>query len=100
MIRKMLLTTASAVLIPVFPAAAQAVTDPAASPSAADVDSGAATEVPAPGDAAKAHPDQDQAIVVTGVKRAAGDVLGGVSVMDTEALTHEARTSIGETLQK
>jgi len=54
---------------------------------------------PTPGDAAKAHPDEDQAIVVTGVKRAAGDILGGVSVIDKELLTHEARTSIGETLQ-
>ena len=63
-------------------------------PAAAD-----AAVPPTPGDAAKAHPDADQAIVVTGVRRAAGDVLGGVSVMDTEALTHNARTSIGETLQ-
>jgi iron complex outermembrane receptor protein len=54
---------------------------------------------PTPGDAAKAHPDEDQAIVVTGVKRAAGDILGGVSVIDKELLAHEARTSIGETLQ-
>jgi iron complex outermembrane receptor protein len=54
---------------------------------------------PTPGDAAAAHPDKDQAIVVTGVRRAAGDVLGGVSVIDKEELQHDARPSIGETLQ-
>jgi iron complex outermembrane recepter protein len=57
------------------------------------------TEAPTPGDAKSAHPDQDQAIVVTGVRRAAGDVLGGVSVLDEEELTHDVRPSIGETLQ-
>ena len=57
-----------------------------------------ATEPPVPGDAANAHPDQDQAIVVTGVRRTAGDVLGGVSVLDKEVLAHDVRPSIGETL--
>ena len=54
---------------------------------------------PTPGDAEAAHPDPDQAIVVTGVKRAAGDLLGGVSVIDEEQLIREVRPSIGETLQ-
>lgn len=45
-----------------------------------------------------AHPDPDQAIVITGVRRSAGDVLGGVSVMTKEELTHDVRPSIGETL--
>jgi iron complex outermembrane receptor protein len=53
---------------------------------------------PTPGDAAAAHPDADQAIVVTGVKRSAGDILGGITVMDKELLQHEVRPSIGETL--
>lgn len=53
---------------------------------------------PVPGDAKAAHPDADQAIVITGVKRPAGDLLGGVSVVDKELLQHEARPSIGETL--
>ena len=54
---------------------------------------------PTPGDAAAAHPDPDQAIVVTGVRRSAGDLLGGVSVIDEEQLLREMRPSIGETLQ-
>jgi iron complex outermembrane receptor protein len=51
-----------------------------------------------PGDAKAAHPDSDQAIVITGVRRPAGDILGGVSVVDKEILQHEVRPSIGETL--
>jgi iron complex outermembrane receptor protein len=67
--------------------------------AAASVDMGNVdAERPTPGDAAKAHPDQNQAIIVTGVKRAAGDVLGGVSVLDKEQLLHDTRPSIGETL--
>ena len=53
---------------------------------------------PTPGDAGAAHPDTDQAIVVTGVKRSAGDILGGISVVDKELLQHKVRPSIGETL--
>jgi len=36
--------------------------------------------------------------VVTGIRRSAGDVLGGVTVLDEEKLTHDVRPSIGETL--
>lgn len=61
-------------------------------------DAPAATE-PTSGDAAKAHPDPDQAIVVTGVKRPAGDVLGGVSVVEAEELARDVRPSLGETLK-
>src|SRR5206468_10606879 len=46
----------------------------------------------------KAHPDEDQAIVVTGIKRSAGDVLGGVSILDQEELTHDMKPSLGDTL--
>jgi len=53
---------------------------------------------PAPGDAAKAHEDEDQSIVITGTKRQAGDVLGGVAVLDSEELAHDVRPSLGETL--
>src|SRR4051794_16448054 len=77
---------ALAAALPIFPAAAQQ------APSgidAAAVDAGATgggsnadTVPPTPGNASTAHPDMDQAIVVTGVKRAAGDVLGGVSVVN------------------
>jgi iron complex outermembrane receptor protein len=102
MIRKIFLSTATAVVFPIAAAGAQAVTDPGAPRATAEMDSGgeaAAADAPTPGNAKSAHPDSDQAIVITGVKRQAGDVLGGVSVLDQEALTHVARTSIGETLQ-
>ena len=60
----------------------------------------AAAPEPEPGDAKAAHPDPDQAIVITGVKRKAEDVLGGVSVVDFGELSRELRSSIGETLAK
>ena len=60
--------------------------------------SASAAAPPVPGDAKAAHPDEDQAIVITGIKRPAGDILGGVSVVDTQALQRTARPSIGETL--
>src|SRR5215210_4648729 len=41
---------------------------------------------PVPGSATDAHKDQDQAIVVTGVRRKAEDILGGVSVLDEAEL--------------
>ncbi|MEO5774330.1 MAG: TonB-dependent receptor [Sphingomicrobium sp.] len=59
----------------------------------------AAAQTPPPGQTARsAHPDDDQAIVVTGIKRAAGDVLGGVSVLDREELMHDLKPSLGDTL--
>jgi iron complex outermembrane receptor protein len=81
--------------VPFSPAPAQE-TNVAA--SAAEAGAAAVAE-PVPGDAAQAHPDPDQAIVVTGVRRQAGDILGGVSVVDKEELTHNVRTSLGETLK-
>jgi len=90
------LASAAAILTSATAAQAQQATTLGA---AADAGGGARGDQPTPGDAQKAHPDQDQSIVVTGVRRQAGDVLGGVSVMDKEELTREARTSIGETLQ-
>ena len=54
-----------------------------------------------PGSAAQAHHhDEEERLVVTGVRRAAGDVLGGVSVLDKAELTREVRPSIGETLAR
>ena len=93
---------AVAAAIPLSPAAAQ----PAAPNEAALAGEGAAgnggaavTEAPpVPGDAKAAHPDKDQAIVITGVRRPAGDILGGVSVVDLQELQHAVRPSIGETL--
>ncbi len=93
--RFIFLATAAAILA-VTPALAQQATTLRA---ATNSDGGTRADQPAPGDAQKAHPDQDHTIVVTGVRRQAGDVLGGVSVMDKEELAREARTSIGETLQ-
>jgi iron complex outermembrane receptor protein len=90
------LASAAAILTSATAAQAQQATTLSA---AAEAGGGARGDQPTPGDAQKAHPDQDQSIVVTGVRRQAGDVLGGVSVMDKEELTREARTSIGETLQ-
>ncbi len=90
------LASAAAILTSATAAQAQQATTLGA---AADAGGGTRGDQPTPGDAQKAHPDQDQSIVVTGVRRQAGDVLGGVSVMDKEELTREARTSIGETLQ-
>jgi len=54
---------------------------------------------PTPGDAATAHRDADQAIIITGVSRRSQDALGGVSVVDFEELSRDVRPSIGETLQ-
>ena len=78
---------ALAVLLPLHPAHAE---------SGAAADSAA---IPAP-TAETAHKDHDAEIVVTGVRRNAGDVLGGISVLDQEDLTHQVRPSIGETLAR
>lgn len=44
--------------------------------------------------------DGDEAIVVTGVRRSANDVLGGVSVVSGAELARDKRPSLGETLAK
>jgi iron complex outermembrane receptor protein len=92
---------AIAAALPLSPAAAQAA--PAASVDSAGTTAAGASAVaaePVPGNAEAAHKDQDQAIVITGVKRKAEDVLGGVSVLDETELTRAVRPSIGETLAK
>src|SRR5215208_39093 len=58
------------------------VTDTAASGGGAASDGAP----PVPGSASDAHKDQDQTIVVTGVRRKAEDILGGVSVLDEAEL--------------
>jgi iron complex outermembrane receptor protein len=55
---------------------------------------------PVPGSASDAHKDQDQAIVITGIKRRSEDVLGGASVLDQAELNRALKPSIGETLAK
>jgi iron complex outermembrane receptor protein len=100
---EMIPLAAAAAAVPLSPAAAQAAAPVDATGKIAVSDStdsvgGAAEAPPVPGDAAQAHPDTDQEIVITGVKRPAGDFLGGVSVVDQEVLQHDARPSLGETL--
>lgn len=46
------------------------------------------------------HDDHSGEVVVTGIRRPAGDVLGGISVVDGADLARELRTSIGETLAR
>jgi iron complex outermembrane recepter protein len=107
---------ALAAALPVFPAAAQqqpaqtsgeqTVTDTnegaAGTSSIADESNGAASDgaavLPTPGDAKAAHPDTDQAIVVTGTRRRVGDVLGNVTVLDEEELIHDMKPSLGDLL--
>ena len=67
---------------------------------AADAALGVAAQAQ-PGRAQEAHhDDHDGEIIVTGVRRRAEDVLGGISVLDEADLTREMRTSIGETLAR
>ena len=115
MIRNFVPAAALAAALPIAPAVGQALhatvgagpttIDPAASKDSGGGASGEtatnadSAEPPAPGDAKAAHPDTDQSIVITGIRRPAGDVLGGVSVVDKEMLQHDVRPSLGETLQ-
>jgi iron complex outermembrane receptor protein len=46
------------------------------------------------------HDDEADTIVVTGSRRNEGDVLGGLSVLDSEELARDVRPSIGETLAR
>lgn len=69
--------------------------------AAAPIDDASSAGVAGPGPAAPAegaHPDPDQAIVVTGVRRSAADVLGSVTVLGKEDLQRSIRPSIGDTL--
>ncbi len=70
----------------------------------ADADGGAATAAETGTEASDAtdedHHDHSDEIVVTGVRRKASDVLGGLSVLDSEELAKELRPSIGETLAR
>src|SRR5215203_2615991 len=63
----------------------------------------AGTAAPTPGSAEEAHPEHDAddgEVIVTGIRRRANDVLGGISVLDEADLTREVRPSIGETLAR
>lgn len=97
---KLISYVALAAALPIYPVAAESYFD-AGQPTVIGADAGtggASAPEPTPGDASKAHPDEDQSIVVTGVRRRAGDVLGGVSVLDKEELAHDLKPSLGDTL--
>ena len=94
-----------AVIAAVLPCAAVAQAPPSAGVAGENADTtategGTAAEgaEPTPGSAQDAHKDQDQAIVITGVRRRAEDVLGGVSVLDEAEINRALKPSIGETL--
>jgi iron complex outermembrane receptor protein len=74
--------------------------DASAQAPAPATQSGTAARKVVPGSAERVHRDQDQAIVVTGIRRRAQDVLGGVSVLDEAELNRSVRPSIGETLAR
>jgi len=96
MTRSASLLALAAALCPV-PALAQ--TEPA--PVPADAASTQSEPAAAPANAAQeAHPDRGDVIVVTGVRQKASDVLGGLSVLQSEDLVREMRPSIGETLAR
>jgi iron complex outermembrane receptor protein len=78
------------------PAAAFAQAVPVSVDTAADAGGGAEAAPDADAD----HHDHDEVIVVTGVRRKAGDVLGGLTVLDSEELAKDVRPSIGETLAR
>jgi iron complex outermembrane receptor protein len=88
-----------AIAVALSPPAAFAQSAPASVGTAADA--GGGTTANAAADAQPAdHHDHDDVIVVTGVRRKAGDVLGGLTVLDSEELAKDVRTSIGETLAR
>jgi len=78
-------TVAAIVFVPLAPAAAQT--------APADPNAPAAAPATDPSTAQRAHTDRDQAIVVTGVRRRAEDVLGGVSVLDEAELNRAVEVS-------
>jgi iron complex outermembrane receptor protein len=88
-----------AIAVALSPSAAFAQSAPASVGTAADA--GGGTTANAAADAQPAdHHDHDDVIVVTGVRRKAGDVLGGLTVLDSEELAKDVRPSIGETLAR
>jgi iron complex outermembrane receptor protein len=100
----MRLVSLLALSIALAPAPAFAQLAPADSGTRVDLEAGAAppadAEAQADDSAHEDHHDHADEIVVTGVRRKAGDVLGGISVLDSEELAKELRSSIGETLAR
>ena len=90
-----------------FPLLAVVLAAQATAPNAADAPRAEEATVSAPGPAARAaavprdaRDHADDAIVVTGVRRRAEDVLGGISVLSGQELTTAIRPSIGDTLTR
>jgi iron complex outermembrane receptor protein len=100
----MRLVSLLALSVALAPAPAFAQPVPADAGTTARTESGVASATEAGPRAASAddedHHDHGEDIVVTGIRRKAGDVLGGLSVLDSEELARELRTSIGETLAR
>ena len=101
--RTLFAATAIVVVLPVSPAAAQTAAQATVTDSNAgggtDASTAGTAETPPP-TAEQAHPDPDQAIIVTGVRRRAEDILGGVSVLDEADLNRALKPNIGDTLAK
>ena len=76
----------------IVPAAATAQTAPA------PVETDASGAQPDLGPAQTAHPDPDNAIVVTGTRRSVAETLGNVSIIAKDELVRDIRPSIGDTL--
>ena len=83
-----------------LPAAAQSAALDSATADGGSASTETTDNAPKPGSAEDAHRKDSDAIVVTGVRRREGDVLGGISVLDETKLTREVRPSIGETLAR
>ena len=98
MIRSTISLAALAIALPLQPAAGQATAPSSETTDAVEASVEAAEAEP--GTAARAHHQDEEQLVVTGVRRVAGDVLGGVSVLDKEELAREVRPSLGETLAR
>ena len=100
---------AFAAVLPFSQSTAQQSSQQAAdNPAVNDIDAGASGNAtagagaaqPVQGPAEQAHRERDETIVVTGVRRRAEDVLGGVSVLEGTELDRQLRPSIGETLAR
>ena len=98
MYKVILFATAAAVTVPFSPLAAQTLAPATPATDAGGSGAASADAPPVPGNAKAAHTDQDQAIVVTGVRKRVQDVLGSVSVLDEAELNRAVRPSIGDTL--
>ena len=96
MTRSISLLALAVALIPSPLLARAAITDTPSESAGSDEASATAADA----QAAPPHEDRDQEIIVTGVRKKAGDVLGGLTVLDSEDLAREVRPSIGETLAR